>query len=304
MVVLLLLGIVLCAVTMTLVARAIAFPKLRAEARVAQIGAYGFPAAPVGGSRSAPLTEALDRLAERVGTAMLPRFQGGDAADVRKLLAAAAVYGVSPGKFLGYRILCAVALTALWLWLAPAAGVQAALFVVTLPLLALCGWTIPLSLLRIRAERRLEDVDRELPELIDSLIVTIEAGLGFGGALRTVARDMKGPLADEIQLALQEQDMGLSTERALENLGRRIETPTMGSFVRAVLQGEKMGVSIGEIMRGVAVDMRARRRALAEQRAQKAPVKMLFPLVFCIFPAVLVILLYPALVEFKAAFGG
>ena len=98
--------------------------------------------------------------------------------------------------------------------------------------------------------------------------------------------------------------MGLSTNEALRNLLDRCDTPLMRSFVRSVLQGETLGVSIGQIMRDLAVDMRKRRRAAAEERAQKAPIKLLFPLVFLIFPAMFVVLLGPAVLYFLEAFGG
>ena len=102
---------------------------------------------------------------------------------------------------------------------------------------------------------------------------------------------------------LQEQSMGLSSNDAMQSMLKRADTPSMRSFVRAVTQGENLGVSLGEIMRGLAVEMRSRRRARAEARAQKAPVKMLFPLVFCIFPAILITLLYPAVKTFSDALG-
>lgn len=98
--------------------------------------------------------------------------------------------------------------------------------------------------------------------------------------------------------------MGLSTNEALRNLVVRCETPLMRSFVRSVLQGETLGVSIGQIMRDLALDMRKRRRQAAEERAQKAPIKLLFPLVFLIFPAMFVVLLGPAFLNFRDAFGG
>lgn len=97
--------------------------------------------------------------------------------------------------------------------------------------------------------------------------------------------------------------MGLSTNEALKNLLGRAETPAMRSFVRSILQGENLGVSIGEIMRNLAGEMRKRRRAAAEERAQKAPIKILFPLIFLIFPAMFVILLGPAVFQFIEAFG-
>jgi tight adherence protein C len=93
---------------------------------------------------------------------------------------------------------------------------------------------------------------------------------------------------------MQEQTMGLTTNEALANLLERVETPGMRSFIRSILQGERLGVSIGQILRNVAIEMRKRRRATAEERAQKAPIKILFPLVFMIFPAIFVIILAPA----------
>lgn len=301
---LLLIGLIFFAATVVLVVRAVALPRLRTEAGLAHIGAYGFPAGEVEDGPGIRLTDALDRIAERLGAAMLPRLKGGEEAEVRGLLVSAGMYGTSAGKFLGYRVLSAFALTSTWLWLGPSAGLSSVLFVLVIPVMGLCGWTIPLSLLRVRAQRRLDEIDFELPELIDSLVVTVEAGVGFGGALRMAARKLPGPLGDEMQLMLQEQDMGLSPEAALDSTLKRVDTPSMRSFVRSVVQGENLGVSIGEIMRSLAVEMRERRRAKAEERAQKAPVKMLFPLTFCIFPAVLIVLLYPAITEFKAAFGG
>ena len=98
--------------------------------------------------------------------------------------------------------------------------------------------------------------------------------------------------------------MGLSTTEALQGMLQRCDTPLMHAFVRAVVQGETLGVSIGQIMRELAVDMRLRRRQAAEERAQKAPTKILFPLVFLIFPAMFVVLLAPAMIEFVKAFHG
>ena len=97
--------------------------------------------------------------------------------------------------------------------------------------------------------------------------------------------------------------MGLAITEALQNMLARAETPAMRSFVRSIVQGENLGVSIGEIMRNLATEMRKRRRAAAEERAQKAPIKILFPLIFLIFPSMFVILLGPAVFQFIQAFG-
>jgi tight adherence protein C len=168
----------------------------------------------------------------------------------------------------------------------------------------LAGWTVPMTLVSRRARKRFEMIERDLPELIDLLVVTVEAGLGFNGSLQITSQKMRGALGDELRLTLQEQRLGLSTTQALNNLLARCDTPSMRSFVRSVLQGETLGVSIGQIMRSLALEMRKRRRANAEERAQKAPIKLLFPLVFLIFPSMFIVLLFPAVYSFLASFGG
>jgi len=165
------------------------------------------------------------------------------------------------------------------------------------------AWVFFGAYVRHRSEIRLHSIDRELPELIDVLIATIEAGLGFAGSLSVVAGRFKGPLGNELRLAMQEQRMGLSTNQALGNILERSDTPAMRSFVRAVIQGETLGVSIGTMMRNLALEMRTRRRQEAQERVQKAPLKMLFPLIFLIFPALLIVLLYPAVHELLAGFS-
>jgi tight adherence protein C len=302
---LLIVGVALTGTAVWLVALAVALPRLRMAQRLSQIGAYGYPVAteaegdePAQGTLSAR----VDRLADRIGAAAMPRF-GGEEGELRGLLVSAGMYGIAPDKFLGYRVLGAIALPIAWLWLGSTAGAAGATVVVGVPLSALIGWLLPLSVVRRRAERRLAEIDYELPELIDALVVTVEAGSGFNAALQMASRELGGPLGDEIALALREQAMGLSNEAALENMVKRVDTPAMHAFVRAVLQGERLGVSIGDIMRSLAVDTRSRRRTSAEERAHKAPVKLLFPLILLIFPAIMIILLYPALHNITETLG-
>lgn len=303
---LLIVGVALTGLAFWFLVLALALPRLRAAQRLAQIGSYGYPVEgeladdEAGGET---LGGHLDRLADRIGAAAMPRL-GGEAGELRGLLISAGMYGMGPDKFLGYRLLSAVALPVAWLWLGPATGTSGALVTIGFALSALVGWTLPLTAVRRRAESRLAEIDGELPELIDALVVTVEAGSGFNAALQMASRELTGPLGDEIALALREQSMGLSNEAALENLAKRVDTPSMRAFVRAVLQGEKLGVSIGDIMRSLAVEARSRRRSAAEERAHKAPVKLLFPLVLLIFPAVMIILLYPALHNITQALGG
>jgi tight adherence protein C len=306
MTLLLIIGVLLIGASVALMARAMMLPRIRAAERIGEISAYyGFPAAVAEEStdRRRPLTDALDRLATRLGGAMSPSMRSEED-QLRRMLLSAGMYGTSPGIFLGYRALSAVGLLLAWLWMAPAAGLPSILFLLGIPMMALMGWTLPLVILRSRADRRLDEIDYRLPELIDSLVVTVEAGMGFTGALRMAAREISGPLGDEINLALHEQSLGLTSEASLENMLGRVDTPAMRSFVRSILQGENLGVSIGDIMRSLAVEMRSRRRASAEERAHKAPIKILFPLVFLIFPAMFLILLYPSIRGFSEGFGG
>jgi tight adherence protein C len=170
--------------------------------------------------------------------------------------------------------------------------------------LGLIGWFGPVVIVTRRARTRTDQIDYELPELIDLLVVTLEAGLSFLASLHTAAERLEGPLGAELRLMLQEQRMGLAVNEALEGMLRRCETPALRTFVRSVVQGESLGVSTGQIMRNLAVEMRKRRRASAEERAQKAPIKMLFPLIFLIFPSMFIVLLGPAYYTISKVFGG
>jgi tight adherence protein C len=299
---LLIAGILLAGLSCGLLAHALAMPRLRAEERLAEIEAYGYPT-PADEAAPQTLAARVDRLARRLGAAMMPRL-GDGGVEVRNLLVSAGAYGITAEAFLGYRLLGALALPAVGLWLGPALGFPAAALIVGAPLAAILGWRLPLVVLTNRAERRRAEVDRELPELIDSLVVTVEAGLGFNAALQMAAKEVQGPLGEEVALCLREQGMGLSSDEALEKLAERVDTPSTRAFVRAVVQGERLGVSIADIMRSLAVEARARRRSAAEERAHKAPVKLLFPLVLLIFPSIMIILLYPALHNVSQALGG
>ena len=155
-----------------------------------------------------------------------------------------------------------------------------------------------------RAESRLFRIDRAMPELIDLLVVTVEAGLSLAAAIQLAGERMRGPLGEELRIVIQEQRMGLTPVQALENMVGRCPSPSVESFVRSMTQGQLLGFSVGQILRTLAVEMRKRRRARAEQQAQKAPIKMLFPLIFMIFPAMFVVLLGPALVSILHALNG
>jgi tight adherence protein C len=294
---LLLLGVTLVAAVAALVARAIAMPRLRAIERVGQIAAYGFRAEAPAAAGENGLAGAVEGLAKAVGAFFANRVRGLSEAELRRELMAAGMYKLSPIALVGYRVISALSFPVAFLWMASSIGLRAGLVVVAAPLMLMIGWLGPVTLLRRRARMRLERIDYELPELVDLLVVTVESGMGFAGSMQIAAERFTGPLGDELRLALQEQAMGLPTEQALANMLGRADTGGMRSFVRSIRQGESLGVSIGQIMRNLADEMRSRRRALAEERAQKAPIKILFPLVALIFPAIFIVLLGPAVLS-------
>jgi tight adherence protein C len=295
-IVLLLLGLVLLATAVVLVSRGVIAARLRTVETLGQIGHYGF----VGGLDLEPpggLRGFLDSAASGLGRLVTERMKVMNEERLRKNLIAAGMYQTSPRTVVGYQLLAAVGLPALWVWLAIAAGASATLTILAVFFIAVIGWFGPGFMIQQKAESRLYRIDRNMPELIDLLVVTVEAGLSLSAALQLAGDRMKGPLGDELRIVLQEQRMGLTPVQALENMVGRCPTPAVESFARAMMQGQALGVSVGAILRSLAIEMRKRRRAQAEQQAQKAPIKMLFPLVFMIFPALFVVILGPAVVS-------
>jgi tight adherence protein C len=301
LILLLLVGLAFVGLAAGLVARAVGFSRLQAAARLRSIEMYGFRVGGDGGEQARKGIN-FNQLADRLGGAMIGRLSRVDPARMRRDLLGAGLYTLTPESYLGYRLMATAVVTALLAFLAISA--PSVFTILGLVVGGALGWRVPLVVIRRRAAQRYEKIDRDLPELIDLLVVSVEAGVGLGGALQMIAVRMDGPLADELRLTLQEQSMGLSSEEALGKLLERCDTPSVRSFVRSLQQSERLGVSIGAILRSLAVEMRTRRRQAAEERAQKAPIKILFPLVFLIFPAMFVVLLGPAVFAFKATFGG
>jgi tight adherence protein C len=255
-----------------------------------QIESYGFAANPAEATTpNRPFTS----LAGQLGSAT-QRVMGTGDRGIRRQLLAAGMYDTEPATIVGYRLLTTVGASVLWIFLSLNQGWSSAVVILGTIALGAVGWMLPVQYLSRRARQRTERIERELPELIDLLVVTLEAGLSFLAALNMAAFRLRGPLGEELRLALHEQRLGLTANDALHGMLRRSETPSLRTFVRSVIQGEQLGVSTGQIMRNLANEMRKTRRAKAEERAQKAPIKMLFPLVFLIFPAMFIVLLGPA----------
>ncbi len=154
----------------------------------------------------------------------------------------------------------------------------------------------PVSRLNGRINDRRNAMERQLPDVIDLLVISVEAGLGFDAALGRVVQNVPGELSKEFSRTLQETRVGVSRVDALRGLAERTDVEDLNSFVLALIQADQFGVSIARVLRVQAEEMRIRRRQRAQEKAMKAPVKLVFPLVFCIFPSLLVVLLGPAMI--------
>jgi tight adherence protein C len=275
-----------------------------ASATIDQIQTYGYVAETTGGSDAdAGARRPIDSAAGRVGDWVARRSNRFGEERIREKLVSAGMYGTTPRKILGYQVLCAIAFALVILWLIPAMGGSIVFAVVLAAAAGVGGWFAPTYYVELKRRKRMEMIDKQMPDMIDLLVVTIEAGLGILASMRVASESMSDPLGQELRLTLQEQRMGLSVGQAIESLGRRVDAQNMRMFVRAITQGERLGVSIGTTMRNLSVEMRKRRRAMAEERAQKMPIKMLFPLIFFIFPALFIVILTPMVISIAQAFS-
>jgi tight adherence protein C len=160
----------------------------------------------------------------------------------------------------------------------------------------------PDSILNRQVEERQYAIRTKLPDVMDLLVISVEAGLGFEQALDRTVSAVPGPLTEEFSRMLGEVRAGSTRADAMRALDHRTNVPEIRSFVLAILQADTFGVSIGRVLRAQADEMRIKRRQLAQERAQKAPVKMLLPMVFCIFPSLFVIVLGPAAINIAQNF--
>lgn len=156
------------------------------------------------------------------------------------------------------------------------------------------GAMLPPMLLRSISDRRKEAITKKLPDALDLMLICVEAGLTFNGAMQKVNEKWADPLSEEFGRALYEMQLGKSRRQAMKDLSERVGVRDVSTFVAAILQADQLGVGIGKVLRIQAEQMRVKRRQRAEEKAQQAPVKMLFPMVFLIFPSMFVVLLGPA----------
>lgn len=165
------------------------------------------------------------------------------------------------------------------------------------------GFIVPDVWLARRADRRQADIRATLPETLDLMAISVQAGLGLEGAIELVSRKLPGALGEELQRLLQETQLGTSRREALEKLRSRTDVPELSAFTLALVQADTIGSPIAEVLRSHAAEIRMIRRQRARETAAKVPVKLLFPLLFGIFPALAVVVIGPAAVSIARVFG-
>ncbi len=164
------------------------------------------------------------------------------------------------------------------------------------------SYFLPELLLHSRGQERSNKIALELPDTLDQMTIAVEAGLGFDSAMARAARNGKGPLAEEMVRTLQDIQVGQSRRQAYDSLGTRTDVADLRKFVRAIVQADKYGVAVADVLRTQAAEMRMKRRQRAEQKAMQIPVKVIFPLMLCILPVLFIVLLGPAVLDIIRVF--
>jgi tight adherence protein C len=171
-------------------------------------------------------------------------------------------------------------------------------------LASLAGYMAPNMYLYQQTYDRSDKLQRALPDAIDLLTISVESGLGFDAACQQVARNTEGPLADEFARMLQEMQIGRGRSEALRSLANRTNLPDLRAFVSAMVQADAFGIPVGQVLRVQSSEIRVKRRQWAEEAAQKVPVKILVPLIFCILPCLFIAVLGPAGISIMNNFSG
>ena len=170
-------------------------------------------------------------------------------------------------------------------------------------MLVVIGFYGPEASLNRAIDDRRKEMEKQLPDIIDLLVISVDAGLGFESAMGRVVQNVPGELSREFQRTLQETRVGVSRHEALKNMAERTDVDDLNSFILALIQADQFGVSIARMLRVQADEMRVRRRQRIQEKAFAAPVKMIFPMLFCIFPSIFIVILGPAVFGIVDTFG-
>ena len=219
-----------------------------------------------------------------------------------KLVSAGLSRKISPTTFLALKGICPIVLGLLAV--AMASSLSPMMSVAMVIGFAALGFIGPDYVVNSKIRSRQEKIRAQLPDALDLLAVSVEAGLGFDSAVAKLTESLEGPLIDEFNLTLSEIRVGESRPEALRKLSERAGVSELSAFTRALIQADTLGISLGRILRVQAADTRERRQSLAEERAMKAPIKMLFPTVLFIFPSMFIVTIGPAFLSLTGLFSG
>ena len=218
----------------------------------------------------------------------------------RRLVLAGSPANLDANAWLVIKILATFLTVGLWVLVRAQLDTQQQ--IMALVLLGLLGFFGPDVYLNRRIAERRDSMRRDLPDVLDLLVISVEAGLGFDSALNRVVNTVPGPLSEEFFRMLQETRVGVARRDAMRHLTDRTDVDELRSFLLAMMQAEAFGVAIARVLRVQADEMRVARRQRAQEKAFAAPVKLVFPLVFCIFPALFIVLLGPAAIQIYETF--
>ncbi|MDP2233695.1 MAG: type II secretion system F family protein [Actinomycetota bacterium] len=235
------------------------------------------------------------------GTAITPH--GYSESVKHKLVLAGSPNGIDSGRFMAIKVLASLGIAGLFIGVSVLRPFGPAAWIVGVLPLTLAIFVVPDIWLSSRVSARRSAIRRALPDMLDMLTISVEAGLGFDQAMAKLVRNTTGPLSEEFGRVLQEVQAGVKRSDAMRRLAQRTEVPELNGFIMAIVQADVFGISVSGVLRSQATEMRVKRRQYAEEAAQKAPVKLVFPLVICILPATLIVILGPAVISFVKVFG-
>jgi len=220
------------------------------------------------------------------------------------LMVAGNPHNLMVNDFLGIKGLCAVVLAGFILFITIVAGMPLLYRLLGAPIMGVLGFYLPNFWLKSRIKARKKEIQLALPDCLDLLVISVEAGLGFDGAMQKVCDKWQNELTKEFARVIAETRLGKHRREALKAMADRAEVPDVTSFIGAVIQADQLGVSIGRILVIQAEQMRIKRRQRAEKLAHEAPIKMLIPMALFMLPTVYLVILGPMVPKLFAMFGG
>lgn len=221
----------------------------------------------------------------------------------KKLIQAGNPLGFSVNRWILFQLGLIVGFPIFTLIVALNGGADIKRIIIIIALEVAMGFFMPRFMLSKKIVERQNQITSQLPDILDLLTVSVEAGLGFDAALSRVVDKVPGQLSSEFFKAIQEMKVGTPRREALRNMTKRVNVPDLTTFIGSVIQADQLGVSIGNVLRIQSQQMRQKRRQRAQEKAMKAPIKMLFPLVFFIFPTIFAVLLGPIVIRLMDVFG-